>query len=235
MIRRNDITLVQRSTATRGSGEPGTVLDRYLGSSEGAAVATYWIPDEAERGGVLEVRLVDTSSLEPEIGASSARVHWHLLWARDESSAAVTLSSDRKERTWPIAPGDTVSVPAGFRLAARGGHLALAISVRSDEAIDVAPHPPSHGTDFFAGHNRRTTIPVPGPVSLSRWKLTQPLDVREHHKGDLLLVVLAGEPAVLTGTTVLAPRRGEVVFVPADTSPQVLPNGLTYLLVMAPA
>lgn len=234
---RSDIADVPVSVTARADSRTSTMLDRYCGNTSDAAAMDYVLPHKMKHAGLGSIRLIDTDALPAEhaIEPGATMAHWHVLWVRDEPSGSVTLSSASTEHTWPIAPGDTVSIPPGYRLGATGGQLAVAITEARSATIERPPEPPSHGHDQFAGYNRHTTLTRSGSLALVRWKLTEPLDIRQHHAGDLLLVILAGKPAILTGSTVIAPRRGRAVIAPERSEPRVLPNGLSYLLAVAPA
>jgi hypothetical protein len=220
------MSAIRRLTPGVGARDPDaieTLIDRYLGASDRARVVAW--PPQALPG--IALTLVDTTN-EPAVHppCDTTPFLWHVLWARDEGAASVTISSDDGDRAWPIAPGDTVPVPAGSRLRADGGQLGLAISVPDG---NVTPAPPTHGAERFFGYNRRTVSFETGAARLCRWKLTQPLALAAHHTTPLVVMALARSIVVRTATSIDWLTQGDVATIDPSTDPIVSPDGLAYL------
>ncbi|HWV36748.1 MAG TPA: hypothetical protein VNZ55_14020 [Thermomicrobiales bacterium] len=180
----------------------------------------------------LRIILRDTG---PE-GTSSAAIARdtaiHLLWARDDASAHLTID----HRRTPIAPGDMIVLPAGTGWRASPGLILCEISTGApaspgQRAADLLPSP-THGNETFHGYNRQTTYPAPSGIAISRWKITEPLELSPSSR-DRYIVDLAAPVAMFwpTGTDLIG--RGECRHIPPTTNPvTLLPDGLGYVLVV---
>jgi hypothetical protein len=201
-----------------------TPIDRYLGRDDHARTG-HWTP--APRETVLagiEVELIvtgiPTKTIEPRKGATTI---WHVLWVGDDASGTVTVDG----HTWPVAPGDSIVAPPESSLRADGGQLAVAIAV---PGADASLAPPTHGDERFHGYNRQTICCRVGEIRLCRWKLTQPLDLAEHHPAPALVLALARDSVVRTATSIDRLAQGELAAVDPAARPVVTPDGLSYLL-----
>lgn len=155
----------------------------------------------------------------------------HLLWATDDASAHLTVD----DRRTPIAPGDMIVLPGGSRWHASPNLILCDISGIADAPganTRVFFRGPTHGVETFHGYNRETVYPAPPGLALSRWKITQPLQLPPSPY-ERFLVGLAAPVAMLWpgGTDLIG--RGECRRVPAGCGPlTVLPDGLGYVLVV---
>jgi hypothetical protein len=199
-----------------------TPIDRYLGRDDRTRRG-HWTPGDGSLAR-LGISLIDTTGTTAGIPArDDAACIWHVLWVRHEADARISVGAD----TWPIAPGDSVIVPPGSSSGATGGQLAVAIAVPDAGA---ATTPPTHGTERFFGFNRRTVCCRVGEVRLCRWKLTRPLALAEHHPESVLVLALARDAVIRTGTTIDRLAQGELALVDPAAGPVVTPDGLAYLL-----
>ncbi len=166
----------------------------------------------------------------------------HVLWTAPGSDGLVMAGEDDAEHGSLVGrrcePGDTLLVPAGARFAVGAGivgFMAGAGSVRHAPEQPESPpeleHPPTHGLNLFAGHNRRTICAATPALLLERWKLTQPLTLelpadRPCYVTNLVAPVAmtwagGAEHLDRTGSLVLPAGTGRVTFVP---------DGLAYVL-----
>lgn len=147
----------------------------------------------------------------------------HVLWQAHEPDAWISISGEKL----PIAPGDSVGVPAGDSWLLSPDQLVVSIARRSSAM--VMPVGPTHGDDRFDGHNRETT---PARMGLARWKLTEPLTL-EDSSADRILVSLFADIAVQHDGSVTMLRQGEAsVIRPGTGRITLVPNGLSYVLVI---
>lgn len=150
----------------------------------------------------------------------------HVLWARDDDEAHLVVDGSRT----PIAPGDTVVLPAGAAWQASGGLIACEITGPSSGVTDVMG--PTHGEETFHGHNRQTTYPSPAGIAIERWKLTQALSIPVKD-APYALVDLARPMAMVWGGGTDLIGHGECRYAPEGCGPVTLiPNGLGYVLVV---
>lgn len=225
-IQRLKMTLVKSAPRIGAS-----LIDRYLGSTDSTSAVEYSSLGSASSPNVA-LRLVDTTA-QPNLGNKNEQpMLWHVLWIRDEASAAVEIESGDRNDIWPIAPGDSCFVPAGATLRTSGDQLALAISLTGDSLPDTQYGPPTHGVDQMYGHNRKTTAFLFGNIAVSRWKLTEPLHPTEHANSNIIVFALAGALVVRTSTTIDPLSRGQAVSVIPESDIVITPDGLGYLLVI---
>ncbi len=171
----------------------------------------------------LRVSIVDCGKTPTPI-ESEADTIIHVLWQLDESAATITIGGD----TWPIAPGDTAAIPTGDEWYLSPNQLLIQIVRRSHElALPVAPN---HGTESFTGHNRGTTYDLPASLALQRWKLTEPYTIST--EDDLVLVGLYNDLALQHHSEVELMPQGEVRVVRGDGPIMLVPNGLSYALII---
>ncbi|MCO5216824.1 MAG: hypothetical protein M9950_11820 [Thermomicrobiales bacterium] len=171
----------------------------------------------------LRVSIVDCGKASSPI-ESEADTIIHVLWQLDESAATITIGGD----TWPIAPGDTAAIPTGDEWYLSPNQLMIQIVRRSHElALPVAPH---HGMESFTGHNRGTTYDLPTQLSIQRWKLTEPLTVESAQ--DQILIGLFNDLALQHHSEVELMPQGEVRVVRGDGPITLVPNGLSYALII---
>ncbi len=217
------------SDASSGSAKP-TLIDRYAGRDDDATCLCYVIPEQLRPNPPHGVMLVDTSVDEdplPRMGSTGGSI-WHVIWVSDEANASATVNSPGGTFRWPIAPGDSVGVPAGAGLRIIGGQLGLLIT----DSTHHTPHafsPPTHGIDDFHGHNRRTTYPMLGGIATHRWKITQPLDLSRHHDRPVIVVSLAGDLTIASPTESLTLSQGQAVIADPERAITIYPAGLAYV------
>ncbi len=216
-------------TTYAGSGT--TLIDRYAGRNDHATCLHYVVPHGSPAQTDLHLMLVDTSLIEDGIlplGPDHMETIWHLLWVRDESGATARVASRTGTSTWPIAPGDSLSIPAQAPLHTTGGQLGIAVSTPA-ESSDSPLLPPTHGIDDFDGHNRRTTYRLLTTPATYRWKITDPLVLSAFHDGPVIIYSLAGDPAIATPTENLTLRRGQAVLADPLRPITIYPAGLGYI------
>jgi hypothetical protein len=162
----------------------------------------------------------------PRSGNEGGDVTLQLLWSHDEDAASVTVEGTR----YPIAPGDTMSVPGGREVRLAAGMLLVEVEASSRRLEAVLP--PSHGVESFEGYNRRTDYDTPATFSLQRWKITQHLTFPASN-GPFAIVDLAAPLALLwSGGTDLIGRGECRVIDPETGAITLLPDGLGYALVV---
>lgn len=168
------------------------------------------------------VSVVDTGDGDVQPWMPTDDTTFHILWQMDENDAWIEVDGQR----YPIAPGDTLSVPAKTAIRQAAGMLLVRIEANSVTLDGVLP--PSHGTETFEGFSRRTDYETPAAFTLQRWKITQPLTLSAS-ESTYAIVDLAA-PLALTwpgGTDLFG--RGECRVVPPGTGPiTLLPDGLGY-------
>lgn len=171
----------------------------------------------------LRVSMVDTGE-SPHDAIAEGDTTVHILWQMHESTASITVGGE----TSSIAPGDTATVPSGDEWRLSSHQLAVLI-VRRIRSVAL-PYPPHHGSETFAGHNRRTTYDVPGLV---RWKLTEPLTLPAR-KQDSVIISLYNDIALQHRSEVELMRQGNLRVIRAGEGEiTIVPNGLTYILVIS--
>lgn len=172
------------------------------------------------------VSLIDTGNGDAEAWNTRGDTTFHILWQLDEDDAWIEAGGER----FPIAPGDTMSVPAGMAVRQAKGMLLVRVEANSATLDGVLP--PSHGTETFEGFNRRTDYETPAAFTLQRWKITQPLTLSASES--TYAIVDLATPLALTwpgGTDLFG--RGECRVIPSGTGPMtLLPDGLGYVLVI---
>jgi hypothetical protein len=210
-----------------GGSQAPTLIDRYLGASGHSARVRFTdIPRHSPLASVT-VEMIDTMNRPDPIATDlRAAALWHVLWIHDERGATVTIHGDTG-RTWPVVPGDTVSVPGSMTLTTSGGQLGLAIRI---DGATAPISPPTHGTERFFGHNRRTIAFQLDNVRVCRWKLTQSLDLAEYTATPVLVMALARSVIVRTHTSIDQLGQGDIAIVDTSARPILTPDGLAYLL-----
>lgn len=172
------------------------------------------------------VSLIDTGGGDPTPWMPTGDTTFHILWQMDENDAWIEVDGQR----YPIAPGDTLSVPAKTAIRQAAGMLLVRIAANSVTLDGVLP--PSHGTETFEGFSRRTDYETPAAFTLQRWKITQPLTLSASES--TYAIVDLATPLALTwpgGTDLFG--RGECRVIPSGTGPvTLLPDGLGYVLVI---
>lgn len=166
--------------------------------------------------------LIDTGEGDPAPWMPAGDTTFHILWQMDEDDAWIEADG----KCFPIAPGDSMSVPAGASIRQAAGMLLLRVEANSATLDGILS--PSHGTETFEGYNRRTDYETPAAFALRRWKITQPLAIPAAAE-PYAIVDLAG-PLGITwpgGTDLVG--RGECLLVPPAAGPiTLLPDGLGY-------
>ncbi len=172
------------------------------------------------------VSLVDTGNGDAEPWCPVGDTTFHILWQVNEDDAWIEADGER----CPIAPGDTISVPAGTAIRQAAGMLLVTIETRTATLNGVLA--PNHGIETFEGYNRRTDYQTPSTLALQRWKITQPLTLPASESA--YVIVDLATPLALTwpgGTDLIG--RGECRVIEAETGPiSLLPDGLGYALVI---
>lgn len=205
--------------------EPGTSEHRLLRAVLGV---------EAPQPHIRRIRLVEmprwTASLLDTGGGdllSEARdLTFHVLWQLHEENAAIAVDG----APYPIAPGDTMSVPAGAEVVPAPRMLLAMIEASTSTLRRVIP--PSHGEESFEGYNRRTTYETPDAFTMERWKITQPLPLPASPV-PFAIIDLADPLGMAWRGGVDLIGRGECRLIEPETGPvTLLPDGLGYALVI---
>jgi hypothetical protein len=207
-----------------------TLIDRFAGRDNHATCLRYLVPEEVRQSPSPGIMLADTSlnkDVLPRLTPDGGSI-WHVIWVQDEANTTATVETVSGTSTWPIAPGDSIRVPAGAGLQITGGQLGVLITVPTPHA-PLALASPTHGDDDFHEHNRRTTYPTLDSTATHRWKITQPLDLSRHHDHPVIVFSLAGDLAIATPTESLTLRRGEAVIAKTDRPITIYPAGLSYV------
>jgi hypothetical protein len=150
----------------------------------------------------------------------------HILWVRDEDGARIEV----KGTHYPIAPGDTMSIPGGTEI--RRSPAMLLVQVESSTRTLSGILPPNHGEESFDGYNRRTDYDTPAAFSLERWKITQPLNLPAPDSRYAIVGLIDPLALVWSGGTDLI-GRGECRVIDPGTGPvTLLPDGLGYAIIV---
>lgn len=202
---------------------PPTLVDRYVGT-EGVAALAWQVPDFPIP---IDFALIDTTE-QSVLAVPEGHVGWwHPLWIRDEPNATVQGSGTAA----PVAPGDAMTLATGGLFAMTGGQLGVLVTLPGR----IGPtSTPSHGLEHFHGNQRHTALPAPFGLEISRWKLTGPLPLDQHHHAPAIVITLAGEPVLTTRAEVLPVPRGMAVQVDPTAGVTVHPGALAYLLLIEP-
>jgi hypothetical protein len=185
---------------------------------------------------------LDAASTTPPMMSDGA-LAIHVLWTAPSSRGLILAGEDDVEPGSLVGrrcqPGDTLLVPAGVRFAVGSGivaFLAGASSVRkapSPPATSAAEieHPPTHGLNVFAGHNRRTICAATPGLLLERWKLTQPF-VLDLPRDQSVYVTNLVTPVALSweGGSELLERTASRVLPAGMGRVTLVPDGLGYVL-----
>lgn len=148
----------------------------------------------------------------------------HVLWQADERDAHILIGGDRFE----ISPADSTWIPAGDAWQLSPDQLVICIVGKSRSL--AVPIEPTHGEDRFVGHNRETLAPASSGLSMSRWKLTGPLQLEESDQ-EIILVGLYADVAIqFDGGVSMLPQGEASVIRPGMGRITLVPNGLSYLL-----
>lgn len=170
------------------------------------------------------VSLLDTGDGDALTPAGDLTIH--VLWQLDEMDAAITVDG----ASYPITPGDTMSVPARTAMAYSPGMLLAVIEASRSTLHSVIP--PSHGEESFEGYNRRTSYETPEGFALERWKITQPLTLPAS-TSPFAMICLAEPLGMAWRGGVDLVGRGACRLVEPGTGPvTLLPDGLGYALVI---
>lgn len=171
----------------------------------------------------LRLSIID-SGVSPREQVAEGDTCVHLLYQADEADASISVGGDRQI----IAPGDFAWIPAGDSWQLSPNQLAITISLRSNSL--ALPIDPTHGEYRFDGYNRETIAPSAAGISLSRWKITQPLTLPDSDQdriyiglwNDLAIQYPGGVGMLHQGkVNVIRPGTGQITFVP---------NGLAHML-----
>lgn len=179
------------------------------------------------------IGLQDTGPNGTPVAVTDRETSIHVLWARDDDTAALHIAS----REIAIAPGDTITLPAGIAWGAAPGMILCNISGPGHDSREASSGPnmiaPTHGRETFHGYNRQTTYPSPSGLSIERWKITQPL-VLPGATSPYAIIDLT-EPLALMwpgGTDLIG--RGQCRIIPPGIGPiTLLPDGLGYALIVS--
>lgn len=228
-MRQRSIRLLSTIPDAASVSSSSTLIDRYAGRDDHATCLRYLVPEEICPNPTPGIMLVDTSLDEnvlPRLTPSGGSI-WHMIWVREEANATASIGTSEGTSRWPIAPGDSLLVPAAAGWRSTGSQLGILIAAPTSH---TSPAPsPTHGVDDFHGHNRRTTYPTLGGITTHRWKITQPLDLSRHHDRPVIVFSLADDPAIATPTESLTLRRGEAVIAETDRPVAIYPAGLAYV------
>lgn len=177
------------------------------------------------RGDLWTASIVDTGKVDTS-GTVERDTTFHILWEADEDDAWIETNGIRH----PIAPGDTMSVPAETEVRQAAGMLLVEVEATAASLDQVLP--PSHGIETFEGYNRRTDYETPGAFSLERWKITQPMALPDAPAPFALIDLAAPIAFAWPGGTDLV-GRGECRVIEPGTGPiTLLPDGLGYALIV---
>lgn len=172
------------------------------------------------------VSITDTGSGDDAAWTPDGDLTIHVLWQQDEEDAAITAGDE----FFPIAPGDTMTVPGGTPIRRTAGMLLAQIEATSRTLLGVIA--PSHGEESYEGYNRRTDYETPEAFTLQRWKITQPLDIPATGTPFALIDLPAPLALVWSGGTDLI-EPGECRVVEPQTGPlTLLSDGLGYALIV---
>lgn len=172
------------------------------------------------------ISLIDTGDGDAEPWRPRGDTTFHILWQLHEDDAWIEANGER----FPIAPGDTMSVPAGTAIRQAAGMLLVRIEAAAATLDDVLP--PSHGIETFEGYNRRTDYGTPAAFTLQRWKITQPLTLSASGSAYVIIDLAAPLALIWRGGTDLFERGECRVIEPATGPVTLLPDGLGYALVI---
>lgn len=171
----------------------------------------------------LRLSLIDSGSNPLEYIAEGDTCV-HLLYQADEEDAYISIGGDRQE----IHPGDFSWIPAGDSWQLSSDQLAITISVRANSL--ALPIDPTHGDYRFDGYNRETVAPSASGISLSRWKITQPLTLPESDQ-DRIFIGLWNDLAIQYSGGVSMLHQGKAsVIRPGTGRITLVPNGLSHVL-----
>lgn len=175
----------------------------------------------------LRVSLIDTGT-EPEPVRTEGDTIIHILAQAIEHDATITVDAE----SFPIAPGDTMTMPEGESWQLSPHQLAIVV-VRRTRSLGV-PIGPTHGQESYAGYNRRTAYPTGRGVNMVRWKLTQPWALTP--EAETILVGLANPIALQWRNGVDLIRPGECRVIDQSLGELTIhPDGLGYVLVIETA
>lgn len=171
----------------------------------------------------LRLSLID-SGINPPEHITEGDMCVHLLFQTGEDVAYISVGGDRQA----IHPGDFCWIPAGDSWQLSPNQLAITISVRSNSL--ALPIDPTHGDYRFDGYNRETIAPSASGISLSRWKITQPL-TRADSGRDRIFVSIYNDLAMQFPGGVNMLHQGHTSVIRAGTGQITLvPNGLAHVL-----
>lgn len=150
----------------------------------------------------------------------------HVLWQLDEGASVVEIGTDR----YPVAPGDATMIPSGDTWLMPPNTLAIEVAVRGQSL--ALPVPPTHGDYHFTGHNRESRYPSMGATRISRWKLSENLEMPVPGT-ERILIGLYNDVAIQYPGGISMLRKGETsVIRPATGEITLVPNGLSYVLII---
>lgn len=216
----------------RESVPGGQNLARLFGLADRSAHVRsgLWEINAGQAGG-FEVRLHNAS--HQDLGFRTDRVTAvHVLWCQDETTSTIRVSNTYDgARDCRVLPGETVTLPAGWRWRPSNGIVALSvggIGAGQDRLIG-----PNHGLDVLDGYNRRTVCAAGQGLLVDRWKLTQPLSIPHVGGRPLVVIGIHGRIGVVAGGTVdsIGVFDGRLVS-PDAASATLVPDGLAYALVI---
>ncbi len=171
----------------------------------------------------LRISLED-SGLQPVEHTAEGDTCVHVLYQSGEENSRIEIGGEQHA----ITPGDFAWVPAGDTWQLSSDQLAITISVRSNSL--ALPIDPTHGEYRFDGYNRETVAPAASGVSLSRWKVTQPLTLPGADT-DRILIGLWNDLAVQYPGGVSMLQQGKACVIrPGSDGVALVPDGLAYVL-----
>lgn len=182
--------------------------------------------------GTRRVDLVTTSTLRVTLhdtgpdgyrAAADGDTAIQCLWQRNESTARLLIDDVPADA---FAPGDIVTIPGGDHWEVSREQITLEIATPM-HALAI-PCGPTHGEEAFHGFNRKTTYPPTGSQYMSRWKITQPLDLMAGR--ETIIINLATPPVLLWHGGSEPLPRGDCRVVTDPVT--ILPDGLAYVFVI---
>lgn len=174
----------------------------------------------------LRITLRDTGPEGTQIGEMDRHTAVHLLWALNDASATIHVA----DHTIPIAPGDTLLLPAGIAWRASSGLILCEVAGREATGAEITG--PTHGDETFHGYNRQTRYPSPPGLAIERWKLTAPLSLPDSATPYTVMDLLDPLALVWSGGTDLVGRGECRLIQPGTGSITLIPNGLGYALIV---
>ncbi|MDQ3525254.1 MAG: hypothetical protein M3451_09400, partial [Chloroflexota bacterium] len=142
-MRQRSIRLLPTLPDPASMSAASTLIDRFAGRDNHATCLRYLVPEEVRQSPSPGIMLADTSlnkDVLPRLTPDGGSI-WHVIWVQDEANTTATVETVSGTSTWPIAPGDSLRVPAGANLRPTGGQLGILISRSGQETSTELPPP----------------------------------------------------------------------------------------------